>query len=191
MVQMQQDLVALSESKFLRRYSREELANFASELGADVTEEMTKTEMYAALVVAQAELDADDSPTVEGAQEDNWEHIDTTPEDVKQAVAAELDAAATVGTGGKRNMRGRSTIEEPVNRVWHIADKLFAQARAKGEAPPRRKDVVEYCHQHGIALYTARTQYQLWFTHTNRGTKLMADGNPIVKKARKATVAVD
>lgn len=49
----------------------------------------------------------------------------------------------------------KSSVEKPTKRVWHIAESM------KGA---RRKDVIEACVNEGIAYYTARTQYQLWYT---------------------------
>lgn len=51
-----------------------------------------------------------------------------------------------------------STIEAPSKRVWEIAEQM------KAENPNvRRKDVIAACVEQGIAYYTARTQYQLWY----------------------------
>lgn len=74
-------------------------------------------------------------------------------------------------------LRGNSTVEAPVAQVWAIADKMFADARKAKADKPRRKDVIEACMAAGIAFYTARTQYQLWYSHTSKGEKLIADGN--------------
>lgn len=89
------------------------------------------------------------------------------------AVAVEAPPAVKV----KKSLRGKSTIDGPVGMTWRYADDLAKQARDAGQPTPKRSDVVNYCIGKGIAPYTARTQYQLWFTHTARGTKLMADGN--------------
>ena len=71
-----------------------------------------------------------------------------------------------------------SAIERPVDAVWTICDEMAYDARANGEPLPKRKLVIQYLQEFGIAYYTARTQYQAWFTHTARGTNLIADGNP-------------
>lgn len=87
----------------------------------------------------------------------------------------------------KNPLRGHSTVDGPVNLTWVIADRMFAAARAAGEPKPKRKDVQAAAMAEGVAYYTARTQYQAWFAHTDRGTKLMADGNlPTKKRAAKA-----
>lgn len=52
----------------------------------------------------------------------------------------------------------KSTIESPSKRVWEIADQMKA-----ANPNVRRKDVIAACVEQGIAYYTARTQYQLWF----------------------------
>lgn len=48
-----------------------------------------------------------------------------------------------------------SEIESPCVKVWAIAEAM------QGE---RRKDIIAACVDHGVAYYTARTQYQHWFT---------------------------
>lgn len=73
------------------------------------------------------------------------------------------------------SLRGKSTIDSPVATVWDIADQMITQARANGEEPARRKDVLEAAQKMGVAFYTARTQYQAWFTATNRGTRVLAE----------------
>lgn len=51
-----------------------------------------------------------------------------------------------------------SSVKKPTKLVWEIAQKM------KEENPNvRRKDVIAACQEAGIAFYTARTQYQLWF----------------------------
>jgi hypothetical protein len=76
-----------------------------------------------------------------------------------------------------QSLRGTSEIENPVAEVWAFADLLAQQARERGQPAPRRKDVVAHCVDQGIAYHTARTQYQAWYQHTQKGTRLMADGN--------------
>ena len=53
------------------------------------------------------------------------------------------------------NISRVSEIERPCDRVWAIADAM------QGE---RRKDIIAACVDQGVAYYTARTQYQHWFT---------------------------
>ncbi len=48
-----------------------------------------------------------------------------------------------------------STIENPVAAMWELCQKM---------KNARRKDVIAEAQKHGIAFYTARTQYQLWLT---------------------------
>ena len=49
-----------------------------------------------------------------------------------------------------------SSIVKPTKMVWLIADR---------NPNARRKDVIALCEQMGIATHTARTQYQLWYSH--------------------------
>ena len=75
------------------------------------------------------------------------------------------------------SLRGESEIDNPVAHVWEKADQMFTEAREAGEPDPRRKDVVEACKADGVTHYTARTQYQAWYTHTNKGQNLISAGN--------------
>ena len=90
-----------------------------------------------------------------------------------KALKADLEAQLAALPGH----RIRSSVDSPVNAAWEFADRVFAEARENGEDPPRRKDVVAAMQDSGIAYYTARTQFQSWFTHTARGTNLLTDGN--------------
>lgn len=92
----------------------------------------------------------------------------------------------------KPSLRGKSVIEEPVGYVWYKAEEMFLSARNAGTEAPKRKDVVNACIADGVAPYTARTQYQLFYKHTDGGKRLMGDGNPrIVKKAKAVAPAVE
>jgi hypothetical protein len=53
----------------------------------------------------------------------------------------------------------QSTVAKPVRRVHEIADSMPGA---------RRKDVVAACVAEGIAMHTARTQYQVWFRNQRR-----------------------
>ncbi len=81
-------------------------------------------------------------------------------------------------------LRGASSADDPVATVWTIADSMFARARADADeggeeyVAPRRKDVIATCQKAGVAFYTARTQYQSWFTATDRGANRLADMAP-------------
>lgn len=57
-----------------------------------------------------------------------------------------------------RAVNETSTVEKPTKRVWDIADEMVAK-----DPDVRRKDVIAECQARGVAFYTARTQYQLWF----------------------------
>lgn len=50
-------------------------------------------------------------------------------------------------------IRRRSIVAGPCNKVWDIASRMPGA---------RRKDVVQAAVDAGIAFYTARTQYQAW-----------------------------
>lgn len=52
------------------------------------------------------------------------------------------------------NTAAAKTIK-PCKQVWHIADAMIGSSR---------KDVVKACVDAGINAFTARTQYQQWFT---------------------------
>ena len=88
----------------------------------------------------------------------------------KAELVAKIVAAADLPDP---SLRGKSTVESPVARVWDIADRM------KAENPEvRRKDVIAACQAEGVAFYTARTQYQSWFTATDKGTKRLEDIDP-------------
>lgn len=81
-------------------------------------------------------------------------------------VAAKLPNAA---------LRGKSSLDEPVAYVWFYCDNL-ATIAAKGKTEmPKRKDVIAALQKQGVAFYTARTQYQSWFSATDRGKKRVSD----------------
>lgn len=70
-------------------------------------------------------------------------------------------------------LRGESTIEAPVATVWTLADVMHSTASE--EEPARRKDVVAACQEAGVAYYTARTQYQAWYTATDKGRRRLSE----------------
>jgi hypothetical protein len=49
--------------------------------------------------------------------------------------------------------RSQSSVPHPVRLVWHLMDL---------DPDVRRKDALAYLTSCGIAVFTARTQYQLW-----------------------------
>jgi hypothetical protein len=59
-----------------------------------------------------------------------------------------------------------STLESPSKAVWGIADEMHT-----ANPTVRRVDVVRACVAKGIALNTAKTQYQRWFTAKKGETK--------------------
>lgn len=54
-------------------------------------------------------------------------------------------------------IRGESTCESPVKTVWRIADEMTKQGKKRGE-------IIDACVAAGVAYYTARTQYQHFYT---------------------------
>ncbi len=82
----------------------------------------------------------------------------------------------TIVAGAKlpdQSLRGKSTIGDPVAIVWKTADEMVA-AKKEGERA-KRSEVVDACKALGIAHHTARTQFQSWFTATDRGTKRLTE----------------
>lgn len=52
-------------------------------------------------------------------------------------------------------IKRKSDIENPCEYVWTVCENMVPNGA-------RRKDVIAYCVENGVAFYTARTQYQLW-----------------------------
>lgn len=89
-------------------------------------------------------------------------------------------------------LRGHSEIDSPVAAMWRLCDFLSAEASAKDEPAPRRKDVIAEAQRQGITFYTARTQYQSWFSATDRGSRRLADLDSVeVPKAVRAALFED
>lgn len=82
----------------------------------------------------------------------------------KAAKVAKVEVAkpATEDTVAIEILR-KSTKKNPVQVSWDMFDNLRAKAIEKGNTL-RRKDAIAYAVKHGIAFYTARTQYQSWKT---------------------------
>jgi predicted nucleic-acid-binding Zn-ribbon protein len=53
----------------------------------------------------------------------------------------------------------KSTAAKPCYATWEIAEKILAKNPAA-----KRKEIIEACVEAGIAFYTARTQFQIWFS---------------------------
>lgn len=73
------------------------------------------------------------------------------------------------------SLRGTSEIDSPVAYVWQKAEEMFRTAAEDGAPEPRRKDVIQACVDDGVAYYTARTQYQSWFSATNKGERAISE----------------
>jgi hypothetical protein len=88
---------------------------------------------------------------------DDWEKT----HEIKQNKAKrfEIIALPTKVEPPKEILR-QSQIESPCQFVWNMADKMSAKGA-------KRKDIIKACTDAGVAFYTARTQYQLWFKAKN------------------------
>lgn len=63
--------------------------------------------------------------------------------------------------------RGKSTMPEPVKGMWSLCDRVTAKSNG---TKINRKDMIALAVKAGIAPHTASTQYQSWFSATQRGT---------------------
>ena len=80
---------------------------------------------------------------------------------IKMRRTSEPELKEPVATlDGKRRA---SEIESPVAAVWEIAERMYRDAQAS-DTKLRRKEVIAACEKAGIAFYTARTQYQRWYS---------------------------
>lgn len=79
------------------------------------------------------------------------------------------------------SLRGKSTIENPVAFVFQWCDEN-REALSSGEI--RRKDAHATLEELGVAHYTARTQYQCWYSLTNRGERALSE-IPVEELPRK------
>lgn len=70
------------------------------------------------------------------------------------------------------SLRGESEVDSPVARVWQFCNE-HAEAINNGDL--RRKDAIAQLQEIGIAFYTARTQYQAWFSATNKGERRLEE----------------
>jgi len=77
-----------------------------------------------------------------------------------------IDEAAVLGSTQPR----KSSIERPCMEVWNIAEVCKQQAIDEG-TKLSRKAVIALCIGSGIAKYTARTQYQLWYAASKETLK--------------------
>lgn len=104
------------------------------------------------------------------------DHGKSLPEAVREELKATVDSTkgkkaakkakepkAPKTNAAPADRRQSSDIESPVKRVWAIADKFLKEVG--GDLSKMvRKVVLKACDDEGIAFYTARTQYQRWFT---------------------------
>jgi len=80
-----------------------------------------------------------------------------------------LEAIISLANLPDPGLRGMSEVDSPVAYVWLRCAELAAAADAKGEKRMRRKDVIALLVEEGVTFYTARTQYQSWFSATRNG----------------------
>jgi hypothetical protein len=83
---------------------------------------------------------------------------------------ADSQQSAAALPNGKEWIR-ISSVAKPTKFVWHVADRMMAEAEAAGEPAPSRKQVQDECIRLGVASGTARTQYQAWKTARDNATK--------------------
>jgi hypothetical protein len=88
----------------------------------------------------------------------------------KQEIYDEIVAGAKLPDP---SLRGKSSVDSPVAKVWTMSDAMVAAVPAENRA--KRSEVVEACQADGIAYYTARTQFQAWFTATDKGRRRLDD----------------
>lgn len=104
-------------------------------------------------VVEEVAPEAVDETPVEPTEEEATEEEASSEEE--ELTEEEIESLPVITIDGRLR---KSTIESPSKRVWEIAEQM------KAENPNvRRKDVIAACVEQGIAYYTARTQYQLWY----------------------------
>lgn len=95
--------------------------------------------------------------------------------DTTEAEQLGIDGLDNLAKLAKEGLVSRvSETAKPCNRVWEIADAMV---------DCRRKDVIAACVDQGVAYYTARTQYQHWFT-AQKNDKAAAE-RAAAKKAAK------
>jgi len=135
-----------------------------SDLDRNTVREQLKTISEDEFIRANTKVVLEEKAAILGA--------DVTNASTKKDIYDAMVAAANLPDP---SLRGKSLNETPVAAVWDIADLMIAQPRAKGIAPARRKDVIEAAQNMGVAFYTARTQYQTWFTVSGRGTRTLAE----------------
>lgn len=83
----------------------------------------------------------------------------------RQEAERQLNPSPATGTtpGGKTDRwpdrQKKSRISNPVQFVWALAEEMI-----KADPTARRKDIINAAIDAGVAGYTARTQYQAWYT---------------------------
>lgn len=92
---------------------------------------------------------------VEGNFVEIMEDLGVTAEELLSAVEAsqKVSKSAAGKPVSEIEVTRKSTVKNPVQRVWEICEEMRSS---------RRKEVIAKCVDEGIAFYTARTQYQQW-----------------------------
>lgn len=78
----------------------------------------------------------------------------------------------------KPDILRKSAVTNPVAKTWLACDSAAVTHLAMGGEKPRRKDIVNALIAHGVAYYTARTQYQAWSKATDNGRLALAAMDP-------------
>ena len=93
------------------------------------------------------------------------------------------DAMIAVANLPDPSLRGRSIVDGPVSFVWYWLDARREEVSTK---QLRRKDAVAMLQKEGVAYHTARTQFQVWFSTTNHGTRAVDEltGDDLPKSMR-------
>ena len=99
------------------------------------------------------------------ADAENEECGDVLDERLERAVdEAETEDAADEAKQDARAVNStmdgilrKSAVQNPCKLVWEIASEMYPKGA-------KRKDIIEHCIAQGVATYTAKTQYQKWYT---------------------------
>lgn len=93
--------------------------------------------------------------------------------EVAKKRAEEASAPPAPGTPGKvdrwPDRQRKSSVSSPVKFVWELAE-----AMTKQDPTMRRKDIIAAAIANGVAGYTARTQYQAWYTAKRESARAAA-----------------
>jgi hypothetical protein len=105
--------------------------------------------------------------------------LQTALEGTKAAVEATGVLPAPTKVDRYPDRKRRSDIASPVKAMWEIADMMIA-----ADPTARRKDIIAAGIASGIAFYTARTQYQAWYTARRESLKNAAQAQAAQAQAQ-------